>query len=654
MNYKHQILLITTLYLIAAVNANSQQNNYPIRFWDIQMINGLIGTEGEYKYQNIFLRNSYKDKLKNSTITGQLILNTQSYFYHPNLLTLETNFQFNPGTRKNIYLVIPDRTDIVIGESVRGNVRFLQSLPINLSAFSQYSHIFTNREYTTDLESNNFSYGGIFNYRNKVAPINLSFQDNKMSQTELRTNRKYLNDRTNIKLNSSFEFSKMDENKLSASFDSYKNEYSNLHKISSNISTFTFNTVLKLDSSAQNKIFSNILYSQNQGYIDYEKYQLAESFLYFLEKKLKLLGNFNYNKMVGTEFINSQQNINFRLEHELFKSVKSHIFFENIRNNQSFSNEQLNNYGSGVLYSKKIPKGILTLSYNYSKQNVEKKNFENNLLILNEKIVLTNTEITILSNPFIDVYSIIIKSLTNDIIYRENIDYILIRRDNFLEVQRLPGGLIEDGSEVFVDYRAETQPSYKYDSYSSTFYSSISLLENLFEFYFRLLSNNYYNINTTYANILKITSQKVFGIKINYKFITAGFELDNYESNIVPLKSKRYYLRAGSKLFDNLSLSITGNLKFVELLEDKNEQEFHDINSMINYRLTSNLDLKLETNHRVQKGMGMNLDLGIFRGELRFNYREFYFSFGAESYNRNFIEEKINYIGGFIRLQRKF
>lgn len=102
-----------------------------------------------------------------------------------------------------------------------------------------------------------------------------------MSQTELRTNRKYLNDRTNIKLNSSFEFSKMDENKLSASFDSYKNEYSNLHKISSNISTFTFNTVLKLDSSAQNKIFSNILYSQNQGYIDYEKYQLAESFLYF-------------------------------------------------------------------------------------------------------------------------------------------------------------------------------------------------------------------------------------------------------------------------------------------------------------------------------------------------------------------------------------
>lgn len=54
MNYKHQILLITTLYLIAAVNANSQQNNYPIRFWDIQMINGLIGTEGEYKYQNIF------------------------------------------------------------------------------------------------------------------------------------------------------------------------------------------------------------------------------------------------------------------------------------------------------------------------------------------------------------------------------------------------------------------------------------------------------------------------------------------------------------------------------------------------------------------------------------------------------------------------
>ncbi|MCB9259018.1 MAG: hypothetical protein H6612_06630 [Ignavibacteriales bacterium] len=645
-----------SLAIIFLANAKilSQQTSIPIRFWALQNFDGFIGSEGEYKSENIQLRNSYKDKLNASTLTGRLMFNTLSYFYHPNLLELETNMQFNPGTRKNIYLVVPDRSDIIIGESARGTIRFLKSLPANLSLFTNYSHVFTNREYTTDLETNSFGFGGYFNYRNKVAPINMSYNSNKINQDELRTNRKYLTDRNNLKINSDFAFGENDDNKVSYSFDGYNQEYTNLTRINSNISTYSYLSRIKLDSAYTSSISSNFIYTQNRGYSEYDRFQLNENILYSINPNLKSFGNYRYNNISRNNFESYQQNINLQFEHQLYESLRSYVRFDKIVNNQTFSEEGMNTYGGGLYYRKNFPYGVLNISYDYNLRNVDRNNLQDKLIIINEEITLNDEELIILSNPYIELQSIIVKSLDEITIYQKNVDYIIVARDDYIEIQRLPGGLISKSSSVYIDYVAELQPSYKYTLNSSKFFVRLSLLENLFEVYYRTLNNSYSNINTVYTNMLQIISQNVYGARINYQFISAGIELDDYNSNIIPLKSTNYYMRLSNRFSKDLSVNLSGNLKYIELLEDKRKQEFQDLNGNIIYNIDQNISINLESNYRFQKGRGLDLNLGIIKGEVDFRFRNLFLAIGAEKYKRNFLDEKIDYQGGFVRIQRKF
>jgi len=50
--------------------------------------------------------------------------------------------------------------------------------------------------------------------------------------------------------------------------------------------------------------------------------------------------------------------------------------------------------------------------------------------------------------------SVLVYNLNRTIIYQENIDCVLIRREDFTEIQRIPGGQILNGQEVSVDYQA--------------------------------------------------------------------------------------------------------------------------------------------------------------------------------------------------------
>ena len=50
----------------------------------------------------------------------------------------------------------------------------------------------------------------------------------------------------------------------------------------------------------------------------------------------------------------------------------------------------------------------------------------------------------------------------------------------------------------------------------------------------------------------------------------------------------------------------------------------------------------------------MSLDLANLRTELITRYRAVYLTAGFEMYKRDFYSEKINYNGGYIKVERKF
>jgi len=302
----------------------------------------------------------------------------------------------------------------------------------------------------------------------------------------------------------------------------------------------------------------------------------------------------------------------------------------------------------------KIPTGYFSFSFDFKKRNFNRDNLSPSLTVINEEHTLNNDNIVLLENPYVQKKSIVIKDVTNTIIYQENFDYIIIDRNDFIEIQRIPGGLIPEGATVSIDYLADAQPTYEYGVDMKNFSTRLTMLDNLFEIYFRFAENSYNNVFGRDPAILKSFSQRLYGSRINFNMLSVGIEFDNYNSNIVPYKSLRYFLTLNARLSNNFSVSITGNQRFFELTDENEKQEFQDFAGKLLYNINDRTSFNLETNYRFQKGRGLDLNLSVIKGELKTRYRAIYLSFGIEGYSRKYISENLKYLGTFIRIERKF
>ena len=607
-----------------------QSPRVPIKFWELQSIGGLVGIEGEYKTQNIVISSNLSDDLKSSLIEGQFQLQTQSYFYHPNLVVLETEVEYNPGAKKEKYLVIPDRSDNNTGESARGLITFLRTQPVIVRGSANYAHLYTNREYATSIETYNTGLGFGISYRNKFAPININYQKEKVDQKELQTNRRYLTKRQNLRANLDFSLSYYDNSKLTYTLDHNERHYYSSTTVKSKISSIQLNNIVNFDSTKLNTINSNIYYSLNSGNFDYNRLQINENLNLQLEEDISYQGGYHFFNFRQQEIKTIQHNVRNTLQHQLYKSLTTQIHYDYINSSHTFSKEVITEWGAGLSYNKKIPTGVLNLSYDFRKRILVNTNLAASLIIINEEHLLNDADITLLNNPFIDINSIRVKDITGTLLYQINLDYIIIERNNFFEIQRLPGGLIIDGASIYVDYRAIGQQSYEYAVNTNIFTSRLSLLNNLFEVYFRLNENTYDNVPVRDATILRSISQRVYGSKIHVNFLSAGIEFDDYNSHIIPYESTRYFLTFGSRLTSNLNTSLTANLRFIELIDEKVKQKFHDVSGRLVYGISSSTSFNLDASYRFQKGKGLNLDLSVIRGELITQYRSIYLTLGIE------------------------
>ena len=635
-------------------NLIGQTSKIPIKFWGLQDISGIVGAEGEYKLQEIKLRSAYSDELESSFIKGQLLLNTQSYFYHPNLVSLETEFEYNPGTQKDIYLVLPNRSDISTGERARGLITFLKTQPVIITGNANYAHLYTNREYATNLESFNTGFGGGLRYRNDFAPISITYQKEKIDQRELQTDRNYLTNRENIRANTELSLTDLDEHRLTYNYDDYDRKYFSSSRIESQISSLSLISNVKFDSNYANTWNSNIYYSTNNGDIEYDRFLVNENLNLDLQSNFSYSGNYSYFNFGQKEISTNQHTVLNRIEHQLYQSLRTNIFYEYINSNQTFTEEIINTGGFGISYTKTIPTGLVTISYDFRKRNMNNNNLSPTATIFNEEHSLNDDRIILLNNPYIDINTIRVKDETGTIFYQEFLDYVIIQRAEFVEIQRIPGGLISEGSKIYADYLAKGQPSFEYAIGTNVFNSRLSLFNNLFEVYFRLNENFYDNIIGRDATILKSLSQRVYGSKIHLNYFTAGIEFDDYNSNIIPYEATRYFLTLSARFSNNFSSSITGNLKFIKLLDEKEKQEFHDLAGRLIYNFSRVTNFNLEASYRFQEGRGLDLNLSILRGELKTQYRAIYFTLGVEGYSRTYVGEKRNYWGSFIRIERKF
>ncbi|RMF61702.1 MAG: hypothetical protein D6748_01030 [Calditrichaeota bacterium] len=611
--------------------------------------------EALQRSQKIILKNGSTELPKTKDFSGDINFNSRSFVWHPNFLTIDLNAQYRPALKKEEFLVIPDRSEVRTADSYRINGLFFPRRPFTFNVFATYGHSFINRELVTNLETFSNNYGGNFSLRWAKFLTKLSYRNIDWRQEELETNRVFRNKNTIWEAEISRSFTdKGDNHRLRLSSQDFSRQYAEYDQVRNKSKIADFQSHLSFGGNLRNRLLTAANYYKQTGDTPFERFSLTENVLMDLPKNFDFNGNLQFIKFRQNGFRSDLTSATTQLQHQLFLSLRSMIYLEWSQNNQSSFTELNNAAGLNFRYTKKIPTGLLQLHYNFEFRKLDRDANLITVSIVDEQHTLDDQSTVLLDNPFVDLSTVLVTDETGTIIYQENIDYILIPRGDFVEIRRLPGGQIENGQTVYIDYEVTQQIGFRYDQISKSWGGSLGLLNQFIQGYYREFTQDYNNVQLINPELLKYITQKVYGVKVDARFISTGFERDEYQTNIVPYEADRFYAEFHHTFWNKLNLLLTGSKWDYYLIDDKEEQKFWDASGRLAYYLTRSARLTLETGYRMQEGRGLDLELYNFRGEFRMRYRQLELIFGAQFYRRTFIQETNNFDGYYFRLERIF
>lgn len=645
-----KLIIILLLLSITYIKA---QNSFSLGLWNLQSYNALIAVEGRYSQNETTLKSGCFEQHVAQTLIGEIKFHSKSFIWHPNFMIIETDLEYHPGAKQDNYLVMPNRTETSNERKFNARTVFFNSKPISIGFFISRSKNFINRELTTNVEMDQTSFGGNFSLRNPILPFSIDYTKDNWIQKELETGRKFSSDGSKLSTNATKSFSEFDEGRASYLYKEYQRDYFSNIQINNKISTLTFEEKISFDKKNNNRLDSRISNFRQSGTQNFIRSKVYENLRLTLPLNFKLIGKYQYHRLKQENIFLKQHNTMGQLKHQLYESIGTNIFYETNNIDHSDYKQSIREAGGSVQYQKKIPSGKIRLSYRYIKKKEKRIGHRFELHTLDEEHVLGESQIHLLNNPNVIESSIIVSNETQTIIFEKNIDFILIHRGEFIEIQRLPGGQIGPDDIVLIDYISEQQSVTRFDANNRTLGAGISLFNRLLDIYWRNQELDYDNITISDVDLLKTIQQRIYGFKIAMGVFSAGYESEEYNSNITPYKSQKFYLKLSGRKGNRFAYSLSANQRYFTLTDEKGDQEFMDISAMLNYSLGMYSKLNFTGNYRRQKGTGIDLDLTTLRSEFSTRYRQVYLSLGLEWYNRIFYGEKIRYSNGYIRLSRK-
>jgi hypothetical protein len=644
-------LIFALLYPLVCFSQNGDASMCKV--WCPTSLSGAVKLGGQYRYEKGTTNQVYNYQ-KSPVFYGGFLLNSSSYFYHPNLLTLDLSAEYNPEKRQDIYLVVPDQSEVKTVKRLNINTVMFKQKEVTIGAFANFDESYTNRENLSNLKVNSTSWGTNLLYGNKFLPVSVSYQQGVTNEKEVQTNRVFNTRQCNFNSTANKSFGSRDNNELSYSHNTFSRQDFNLTEIKNTTDIINLNNNMYFDEQRNMNFNSNISGTKQIGYDTYNSFQAFENYTMKLPKNFIVGANYNFYNIKRDLQDLKQNNLNFFLRHHLFKSLFTDLNYEYGRVNQSVYQETNNKAGFGLRYEKDIPKGHLSLSYNFSRLNQNHKSASVLLQILNEPYTLTDGQIALLNKPYIVPGSVVVKDFTGTIVYQEFFDYTIIERNNYLEIQRIPGGQIPNNAIVYVDYIANQPGSYEYDSDFQHFVASVTLFDQFVEVYYRWSKQDYFNLQTSDFQTLNYFNQNIIGSRFEYKFASVGVEYDDYNSNIIPYRLLRFFMLLQGSFENRLLFSLNGNLRNYQMIDNQANQQYSDLSGNVAYLFNAQTKLNFEVGYRKQAGEGIDLNLLTFRSEFTANYRQLYFKVGVEMYRRLYLGEKVDFVGANIEVVRKF
>lgn len=655
---------LISLFLLLQFCSYTQNYRVETSFWKLTSFDGEFNLEGVYLDQKID-RNAFNEHITRSYISGGLFFNSTSYFWHPNFMVVTLDAGYSPETGQELSLVAPDRSEVNTLKKLNTSIWLLQNNKVNLKAFTNLHEGFSNRENLTNIKTKSVDWGSVFSYRNKALPFTVSYNKKKIEQTELANDRTYRIESSNLQARTSKSFGINDNHLFTVSQNNYsyndnflipdESELGNLVK--NNITNWRLRNNIFFDTNKKYR-FNSTISSENQkgSYFNYRRLQVLETLTLKLPVNFNLLGNYSYFNIKTNVEESKQQFIRGALTHQLYKSLRTKATLEFNDINSSQYQEKDQRAGLLINYVKKIPfKGLLTISYSLKSNLKNRASAHAFLNIQNEEYTLNDSQMVLLNEQNINIESIVVKDETGTLIYQLYFDYILIERNELIEIQRIPGGNIPDNAIVNIDYTATQPRSFEYNAIHKNLFASISLFNKKIEVYLKNSSQDFIDPKNVDFLTLDYFDQKVYGARINFGFINGGIEQDNLNSTIIPYRLRRYYLVLQGKIKHRMVFTLNGTIRHYQMIiQEGTKQQYYNLTGTASYIINSRTKLNLNGSYLEQSGAGIELNLITSRLEFSTRFLQVYIKASVELYQSNFYTEKLDYKKFAIQISRKF
>ena len=247
-----------------------------------------------------------------------------------------------------------------------------------------------------------------------------------------------------------------------------------------------------------------------------------------------------------------------------------------------------------------------------------------------------------------------VTDVSGAIIYQLNFDYTLIERGVYVEIQRIPGGLIPNSGTIHIDYMFTQPGSLSYGANNHHVSASVLLFKKLLEFYYQYNVQDYPKVFQGDLLTLNYYNQHIYGFRLDVGLARVGVEADLYNSNIIPYRMRRYYMDVNWNYRSKLLLTLNGNIRDYRMIADEVDQWYANLSGKVAYRIRPRMRVSLESGYLNQRGANIDLDLLTARAEFSSQFNKLQLRLGLEMYRRLYLNSEFAFNGAYIQLIRRF
>lgn len=294
------------------------------------------------------------------------------------------------------------------------------------------------------------------------------------------------------------------------------------------------------------------------------------------------------------------------LRHQLYDSLVSTFELEGREEKDTSPGSELTatRYGGGVAedYTKRLGEwGRLTINAGVRAREEERDAFGGTRVVIDERVRLTDGEVTLLGSTDVDTTTIVVTDPTSTTTFREPFDYTVLPRGRSTQILRTVGGQIPNGSTVLVDYRAESQPSDRFSTREQLYGVRLDFFDRLLGIYARrFLIENRGAENL----VLQDVDDVVFGMDLTWKGLRAGIEYEDYDTNLSPYRTWRLFQNLNLYPTRTSSLFLGMRQQHTRFEDSGNPEKTYSFICRYRTRLTRSIATSLEGGAYFERGIG--------------------------------------------------